>query len=237
GIGKAVLQAYLLCVQHTVIGAVREPTDATVQELQKLPTGDGSRLIVVKIDSKAYGDPAEAVKAIEAAGVSHIDIVVANAGGNRDKITPLDEITTDEVLDLFELNTVGPLALFKAVKPLLQKSTAPKWASVSSAAASISKLEAYRAHVAPAYGIAKAGLNWWTVAVHIDNPWLVCFALSPGLVQSDGGNATARYLGMEKAPVTLEDAAVALTSAVDKATREATSGKFLGTISGEEIPW
>ncbi len=77
--------------------------------------------------------------------------------------------------------------------------------------------------------------------------------ITPSLVQSDGGNATARYLGMEKAPVTLEDAATALTSLVslmqlvvnaradivqvDKSTREMTSGKFFGTISGEEIPW
>ncbi len=163
GIGKAVLQTYLLRSNHTVIGAVRDPADANAQELQKLPTGDGSRLIVVKIDSKAYGDPTEAVKTIEAAGVRYIDVVVANAGGNRDKITPLDDISTEEVLDLFELNTVGPLALFQAVKPLLQKSKTPKWASVSSAAGSITKLEVYRAHVAPAYGIAKAGLNWWTV--------------------------------------------------------------------------
>jgi NAD(P)-dependent dehydrogenase (short-subunit alcohol dehydrogenase family) len=66
------------------------------------------------------------------------------------------------VTDVFTVNALGPLALYQAVKPLLEKSHAPKWVSVSSAAGSIGRLELHKAHIAPAYGIAKAGLNWIT---------------------------------------------------------------------------
>jgi norsolorinic acid ketoreductase len=181
GIGKTILQAYLGRPNHIVIGSVRDKTSARAQELQGLPVAAGTRLLLVKIESTAAGDPAEAVKEIEAAGVDHLDVVIANAGGLREVIAPLESVTADDVTETFQVNAPGPLLLFQAVRPLLQKSTAtPKWISVSSALGSIGFMPNYHSHYAPAYGISKAALNWITMAAHCGNSWLVAFCVNPG---------------------------------------------------------
>ncbi|KAK3308327.1 uncharacterized protein B0T15DRAFT_390570, partial [Chaetomium strumarium] len=162
----------------------------------------------------------------------------ANAGGLRVVIAPLESVTADDLIETFQVNALGPLLLFQAIRPLLQKSTAaPKWISISSAIGSIGFMPNYHSHYAPAYGISKAALNWITMAAHCGNPWLVAFCVNPGLTQSEPGNRNAQLLGMEKAPITLQQAADAIISFVDKAAREATSSKFFQVVTGQEIPW
>ncbi|CAI7635450.1 unnamed protein product [Penicillium viridicatum] len=118
------------------------------------------------------------------------------------------------------MNALGPLALYQAVKPLLEKSQAPKWVAVSSAAGFIGRLEVYRAHIAPAYGIAKGGLNWITT-----------------LVQTESGNKSARAMGLSQAPNSQRQGVDAILGLIDNAPRETTSGKFFNVINGTEIPW
>lgn len=155
------VETFLLRPKHTVIASVRDTVADYVKELEALPKADGSRLQLVKIESSNSGDPAAATK--DLTDIDHIDVVVANAGGAGEKgIIPLDVVSPEIVTDVFTVNALGPLALYQAVKPLLEKSQAPKWVSVTSAAGSIGRLEVYRAYIAPAYGIAKAGLNWIT---------------------------------------------------------------------------
>lgn len=155
------VETFLLRPKHIVIASVRDTAADYVKELEALPKADGSRLQLVKIESSNSADPAATIK--ELTDIDHIDVVVANAGGAGEKgVIPLDVVSPDIVTDVFTVNALGPLALYQAVKPLLEKSQAPKWVSVTSAAGSIGRLEVYRAHIAPAYGIAKAGLNWIT---------------------------------------------------------------------------
>ena len=181
GIGKCLLQIYLGRPNHTVIGSVRDKTSQLAQELETLPTASGTRLILMKIESTAPGDPAEAVKDMEAAGIDHIDVVIANAGGLREIVAPLDSVTAEDITETFQTNALGPLLLFQAVRPLLQKSqAAPKWISISSAIGSIGLMPTYHSHLAPAYGISKASLNWFTMAAHCGNPWLIALCINPG---------------------------------------------------------
>ncbi|KAK4120695.1 NAD(P)-binding protein [Parathielavia appendiculata] len=236
GIGRALAEAYLARPNHTVIGSVRNKDDAKYQHLRSLPAASGSKLILVSIESASKSDPHKAVDEIKAAGVDHVDIVIANAG-TCPPLAPLDVANPKDVEEGFQINTLGPILLYQAVKPLLDKSSAPRWVSVSSAVGSIGKLEAYGVAGIGAYGVAKAGLNWFTVSIHAGNPSLIAFAVHPGLVQSDMGNSSAKLLGLEKAPVTLEQCSSKLLSTIDQATREKTSGKFLNIIDDEEIPW
>jgi NAD(P)-dependent dehydrogenase (short-subunit alcohol dehydrogenase family) len=155
------VETFLLRPKHTIIASVRDTAADYVKELESLPKADGSRLQVVKIESSNSADPVAAIKALT--DVDHIDIVVANAGGaGGNGMIPLDVVSSEIARDIFTVNTLGPLALYQAVKPLLEKSQAPKWVSISSAAGSIGRLEVHQAHIVPAYGIAKAGLNWLT---------------------------------------------------------------------------
>lgn len=161
GFGKALLRAYLARGNYTVIGTYRDSTAA--EQLKTLPAGPKSRLILVKVESTSFQDPATAVKDIAAAGVDHIDIVVANAGGTAENIVPLDAVSPKEVSDVFTVNALGPLVLFQALLPLLQKAESPKWVAISSVLGSISSIAATHSFIAPSYGISKAALNWWIV--------------------------------------------------------------------------
>ncbi|OTB03637.1 hypothetical protein M426DRAFT_73869 [Hypoxylon sp. CI-4A] len=236
--GRAILEAYLGRPNHIVIGTVRDKTSQAAQELQKLAAADDTRLVLVKIESTSPDDPAAAVEDLKAAGIDYLDVVIANAGGLRQKVSPLDSVTADDVTETFQTNALGPLMLFQAVRPLLQKSQAsPKWLSISSSLGSVGFMPTYHSHLAPAYGISKASLNWITTAAHCGNPWLIAFCLNPGMVQTVAGNRNARSLGLEKALYTIEQARDAILGYVDNATREKTSAKFFQAMTGEELPW
>lgn len=168
GIGKTLLSTYLLHPNYTVIGSVRDKASPAAQALTTLPTAPGSRLYIITIESSSFTDPGTAANEILEAGISHLDIVIANAGSSGPSgVVPLDAVTVEQLTYCFNVNTLGPLVLFQALKPLLQKSTNPRFVAVTSAVGSIGRVEVYGAHVAPAYGISKAGLNWVTVSVHL----------------------------------------------------------------------
>ncbi|KAJ5505703.1 hypothetical protein LT330_001654 [Penicillium expansum] len=236
GIGRTLVETFLLRPKHTVIASVRDTAANYVKELEALPKADSSSLQLVKIESSNSADPAAAIK--ELTDIDHIDVVVANAGGAGEKgIIPVDIVSSEIVTDVFTVNALGPLALYQAVKPLLEKSQAPKWVSVSSAAGSIGRLELHKAHIAPAYGIAKAGLNWITTAIHSANKGFIAFAVHPGLVQTESGNKSARAMGLPQAPNSQRQSIDAILGLIDNASRETTSGKFFNVIDGTEIPW
>ena len=50
------------------------------------------------------------------------------------------------------------------------------------------------------------------------------------------GNAGAVFFGMAEASTSVKDSVAGIVVQIDKATRETTSGHFLGP-EGEEIPW
>ncbi|KAF2188495.1 NAD(P)-binding protein [Zopfia rhizophila CBS 207.26] len=236
GIGKGLTEAYLQRPNHTVVGSVRDSTSPAYDELKKSPAASGSRLILVTLDSSQLEDPAKAIKAASEAGITHLDIVIANAGISSTP-GPLDAAALNQVVDALQVNTVSPIALYQAARPLLEKSAKPIWISMSSAAGSIGNLPVHQAHYLLGYGISKAALNFFTVAIHAAHPNFIAYAIHPGLVQTDLGNEGAKMQGMEKAPVTLEDSCAKVIASVDNATREKTSGKFLDVINHSELPY
>ncbi|GAP86888.1 putative short-chain dehydrogenase reductase SDR [Rosellinia necatrix] len=236
GIGNALAQAYLLRENCTVVGSIRDHDAPGVVELKASPKGSGSQLLLVKIESSVAGDAAKAVEEIKAAGIDHIDILIANAGLSP-PVIPLETVGQDSLTDTFNVNALGPLALYQACLPLLQKSSDAKFVPISSAAGSIGAMESNGAWVAPAYSISKAMLNWVALAAHCGNAWLTSFAVNPGLVATDMGNNTAKYLGLERAPYTKEFSAEKIIGLINDSTREKTSGKFINAIDGAELPW
>ncbi|KAL7624839.1 hypothetical protein AAE478_004053 [Parahypoxylon ruwenzoriense] len=219
GIGKALAQTYLLRPNHTVIGSVRNFASAGVAELKASPKAEGSKAFFVHIENSSPEDPKKAAEEIKAQGIDHIDIIIANAGGSP-PVVPLDEVSQDDMITAFRTNVCGPLALFQAFKPLLQKSEKPKWVSISSIGSSLGIMPQMRTDLTPAYGTSKAGLNWITF-----------------LVQTGPGNWVAQQIGMEKAPYTIEHSVSRIMILVDEATREKTSGKLINAAEGTDMPW
>jgi len=179
----------------------------------------------VKIDSLSATDPAAAVATLAEQSITHIDVVIANAGianhSGPGKATPAEEVEIH-----FKVNTVGPLILFQAVLPLLEKSTStPKFVTVSTAVASITDMDQFPIPNT-AYGASKAALNFITRKLHFEHPDVVIYPIHPGWVQTDMGSPTAKAAGMEDAPTTLADSIAGVTKNIDDATRKSQSGKF-----------
>ncbi|KAL2813186.1 hypothetical protein BDW59DRAFT_154928 [Aspergillus cavernicola] len=238
GIGKALLQAYLSRPNHTVIGTVRSIASPDSESLQSSPTAPGSRLLLFQLESSNANDYPNLVSKLEFSGIKHLDIVIPNAGISTTP-SPLATVSIDDVTSAFEVNTVGTLRLYQAVRYLLEKSPGgkPKWVSMSSGAGSLACVEPFGTSAVSGYAMSKAAMNWITLAMHSSDKWLTAFAIHPGLVQTEMGNKGARAMGMEEAPNTIEESITKTLATIDGSTREATSGKFLNVIDGTEVPW
>jgi NAD(P)-dependent dehydrogenase (short-subunit alcohol dehydrogenase family) len=152
--------AYLAKPNHTVIGSVRKPWGAQAAEVKNLPTASGSRLILVGIEATDFASPKKAIEEATAAGVDHIDIVIASSGVSIGG-GPLESADPKAFTESFNINAVGPIALYQAARPLLVKSSAPKWVSISTRIASTAAALSFYPYAA-AYGASKAALNWLT---------------------------------------------------------------------------
>lgn len=159
GIGKALAEHYLSKPNHTVIGSVRNSSSPAVVELKSTVPASGSKLLLVHIENTSPDDPKKAVTDIKAAGIENIDIVFANAGGSP-PVVDLENVSSEDMITSFQTNALGTLVLFQALRPLLQASKNPKWASISSIGGSIGTMGTLDTWFTPAYGASKAALNW-----------------------------------------------------------------------------
>lgn len=77
GIGKGLVAALLVRPSTTIIAAVRDTESSTSKSLSSLPTGQGSKIVLAKIDSSDHTTPAKAIEGLQ--GIDKIDVVIANA--------------------------------------------------------------------------------------------------------------------------------------------------------------
>lgn len=105
-----------------VVAAVRDPEHSTAKELSLLPTGEGSRIVIVKYDAAVEQSAFDAVGEAVSKGIDHLDYVVANAGIS--KIYPLvKDVKRAEIVEHIEVNVLGVVSLYQATRSLLEKST------------------------------------------------------------------------------------------------------------------
>jgi norsolorinic acid ketoreductase len=233
GIGRGLLETLVLRPQTTIIAAVRDVT-ASSKSLGTVPVGEGSKIIIVKIDSLSATDPADAAEEVKSQhGITKLDVLISNAG-YCGKMGPALSAPAQEVRDHLEINTIGPLTLIQAFFPLLEASSTPRFFVISSVVGTIGNMENLPFPFF-AYGISKAATNYLVRKLHFENPRLTSMAVHPGWVQTDMGNVTARIAGMTEAPMSMEDSIKGLIPTFDAASRE-TSGTFVN-VTGEAIPW
>lgn len=234
GIGHGILTTILARPNNTVIAAVRDPQAAASQNLKNIPKAEGTSLHIIKIHSAVPTDPAAAVKTLAAAGISHIDTVIANAA-IADTTSSVLAVSPDDIQRHLDVNLFGVLALFQAVEPLLKNGTNPKFIGLTS---TIGSNELVPSMPGPwfCYGVTKVALNHLIRRVHVENEWLTAVALHPGWVQTEMGNFAARTVGMDNAPDTLQDSVDGCLKVIDAASREKYAGQFLSS-TGETVPW
>jgi NAD(P)-dependent dehydrogenase (short-subunit alcohol dehydrogenase family) len=190
-IGLELVKTLLARPNIVVFAGARDPSKAT--DLQTLEKEHPGKLHVVKLTSTNEAENkavAEHIKTI----AGRLDVVIANAGNisalsYRTRYTELNSLGTgiakDHELGLtvplaslrehFEVNTLGPLALFQATYPLLRVSTAsPKFIPVSSLAGSL-EIGTKAPLQKLAYGTSKAALNFLTRKLRMENDGLGVF--------------------------------------------------------------
>lgn len=106
--------------------------------------------------------------------------MIANAGYYTPPADPkVAKITAKDLLDHVDVNTAGPIRLFQATLPLLQKAEKPIFAYMSSMAGSITATGEVP-FSAGVYGASKAASNFLVRRAHAEHPDLIIFAMHPG---------------------------------------------------------
>lgn len=137
---------------------------------------------MVKIESTSPTDALEAVESIKSQGITHLDVVIANAG--IFKTEAFQEVAVMKTTDLLEhvnVNAAGPVRLFQATLPLLKAAKQPKFIYISSGVATISAAE-YIPYTITSYGASKAAMNFLLRRIHIENEDLIALAFHPGYI-------------------------------------------------------
>jgi len=180
GIGKGFVEKYLLRPNTTVVATVRNTSAQDCKSLNHLPKAEGSKLVVVKVESISDTDASEAVHSLASYDITKLDIVIANAGIFKLKaFQKVAEMQTADLMEHFNVNAAGVVRLFQATWPLLQKSDKPKFMVISSGAATIARME-FVPYTLSSYGASKAAINFLTRRIHFENEKLIAFAVHPG---------------------------------------------------------
>ncbi|THV96880.1 NAD(P)-binding protein [Aureobasidium pullulans] len=115
GLGLALTTTLALRPNTVVLACIRTFTPETTEILTSLPVGQDSYVAPIQVDATV---PLHAKQAVETIthmhGFNHVDVVIANSGisdyyGTAAE-TPLEALRTH-----FEVNTIGPLALFPSL--------------------------------------------------------------------------------------------------------------------------
>jgi NAD(P)-dependent dehydrogenase (short-subunit alcohol dehydrogenase family) len=154
-----------------------------------------------------------------------VDLLINNAGvmGQTGDLLSLD---LEDALQTIRTNSLGPLAMARALLPRLLKSRQPKMAHITSKMGSIADNTSGGYY---AYRMSKAALNMASksLAADLRKDGIVSVVFHPGWVKTDMGGAGAL--------VSPEDSVGSMIRLIDGLTIEQ-SGKFFG-YRGEEIPW
>lgn len=190
GIGRAIAQQ-LVALDHVVAVTARHLPDA-----QAVAGELGGASFPVQLD---VVDPASVTAAIQTVveQAGRLDVVVNNAGGHFDDGSWMSAVTDADLIDAFEINTIGPLRVARAALPHMRAARWGRIVNVSSRSGSFAATWA----TAPAYGVSKAALNMLTLqlAKELEGSGVLINACCPGWVRT--------RMGGDDAELTVEEGA------------------------------
>ncbi len=206
GIGKTMMEQSLKA-GHKVCGIARSPD---LSEVKKY----GDQLVLIQGD---VNDPNLGKKILAEIPWKHVDLLINNAGIYLDDTWTNFEKT-------FLTNSIAPYFLTLELFPLLQKSSDPKAAFITSMMGSI---EDNSSGGSVSYRASKAALNMMIKSLSVDEKWLTSLLFHPGWVRTN--------MGGENAPLETNESAEGLLSLMHSGEK-----KFTGTFrdfKGRELPW
>jgi NAD(P)-dependent dehydrogenase (short-subunit alcohol dehydrogenase family) len=174
GIGHELVRQYA-DAGHDVVATCRDPDRAAdLAALAAAHEGVEIRQLDVTDDHSIDA----LAQALDGRG---IDVLFNNAGFYGRAPGPLEGVDPDDWLQMFRVNTIGPLAVTRALLPALRLGSDAKVVGLSSVKASITR---NRLGGSYQYRSTKAGLNaiLRSLAVDLRPEGIAVYALSPGWV-------------------------------------------------------
>lgn len=220
GIGLGLVQKYLALPGVQVVATSRDPANSqALQDLAK--THSSSQLVIVPLDVNAEDAYPRAIRSLEAHGVRHVDVLIANAGVG-DWTSSFLQTSAQTVRDIFETNVVGAFLTLKHFTPLVQRSTHRLVVVMSSILGSIAALKHTGFFGAiSSYRVSKTALNMlvasYTVDKDVREANIRAVALHPGWVQTD--------LGSSAAPLTVDQSTQGIVEVLERGLAAVASGE------------
>ncbi|KAJ4527636.1 hypothetical protein HRR83_000389 [Exophiala dermatitidis] len=258
GIGRGLAEHILARPNTTLIALVRNPEDESVKSLRSAAAETTAKLIVLPYEATDHHAAEKAVALAQRDhGITRLDVVIANAGVLSWR-GPTIDTPPGEILKHVTVNTIGPLRLFRACLPLMQRGgktdieerggheegePSAKFIAISSVIGSTERLPQFHAAQTLPYGLSKAALNHTTRKLSVDHPDLIIELFTPGPVSTDLMRDFSSVLqaALKANPqladrfMPLDKVTEGLLALIDTATKE-TSGGFRDW-KGEVIPW
>lgn len=186
GIGLHLTRTLLLRENTTVVATKR--TSATPSlELEDSIKAENSRLIVIPLSSDTNGSDLkerdgtveDLAQRLGNEGVRKIDVLILNAGAAT-SFQSASETSLQELQAHFQINTIWPIEIYQTLRPLLLAGSQKKLIYISSSLGSIAGMD--DATYSLAYGISKAGANYFVRKVHFEEEGngVVSLAVHPG---------------------------------------------------------
>jgi len=209
-----------------IIVTCRAPESA--DELKKLASSASGQVHVLALDVKNYASYSGLVEQVgQIVGNDGLGLLVNNAGIASE--SGLEEVTPQEMMENFEVNSVTPLMITKALLPLLQLSAGKRKTSVVNISSREGSIEDNSSGGYYAYRTSKTALNMITKSLSVDlkPKGIQVIALHPGWVKTDMGGPGAK--------MTVEESVNSLIPTI-KGFKENDIGKMLDYV-GKVIPW
>jgi NAD(P)-dependent dehydrogenase (short-subunit alcohol dehydrogenase family) len=139
-------------------------------------------------------DTASATEAAAAASrhTDKLDIIINNAAiHNKTSFEVLERADIDDCLQVYDVNSLGPLRVVKAFIPLLRKSSFGKIINISSESGSIGACGREKEFD---YCMSKAALNMGTklLSNYLKKDGILVLAVHPGWMRTDMGGSNAK---------------------------------------------
>jgi NAD(P)-dependent dehydrogenase (short-subunit alcohol dehydrogenase family) len=194
GLGLALTEEFA-SKGFTVVACARDCAAASLTALQQSYDG---RVLPVTLDVVS-DESVELAASRVASLVPHVDILINNAAIHAPHSqAALEELNVGVCLEVYNVNTLGPLRVTKAFLGLLEKGQTKNLVNISSEAGSIS---ASRRETEFDYTMSKAALNMQskTLQNYLKGRGIKVLAVHPGWVRTDMGGARAHFAPKESA--------------------------------------
>lgn len=202
-----------------VTASVRNETGRTALEAALAPAGERGRIIT--LDTRDTAQIVAAAAQVDAP----VDVLIANAGAYGPERQSALDMDFDGVLELLNVNSLGPLRLAQAFLPQLRQADNPRIVMMSSVLGSMALEGTFNV----GYRASKAALNKITqcLADDLKGVGITVIALHPGWVRTD--------MGGPNATLSVEESVAGIINVVEELTLSGTR-RYID-YRGNEIEW